>query len=93
MKCVKVEIKKTQTVKKYLIKNKLINFNYESKKNNNFFYFPIIKSNNIKKKFAFVSFVDVNLKKKTKKQPHFGSYDVVGDIAVVEKGVKTIKRT
>lgn len=90
MKCIKVEIKKTQKIKEYLIKKNLIDNNYEFKKDKAFFCFPVLKPNQIKSKFPFVKIVDVKLKKKIKKKTLKKSYDVIGKIMILEKGNKTI---
>jgi len=88
MKCIKVEIKKTQPVKEYIIKKRLVDNNYGFKKDKKYFYFPVSDTKLIKKRFPFVNTSNIILKKKKHKITTTHSYDVVGDIIIIEKGDK-----
>jgi len=93
---VKVPLKKAEKIKNYLIKNKLIDFNYLSKRTEESIVFPVTKKffklglkfidEEFEKKEKKKNFKDMISKDLTKKELDFlkTAHDVVGSIAIIE---------
>lgn len=97
MLAIKVLLKNAEKVKKILLKNKLLNFNYSFSKDERYIYFPIKKRSNeiskykivqkkLKRKAVKKSFRDLLSKSLTVEE--FDrvktAFDMVGDIAILE---------
>lgn len=65
---IKIPIKKTEQVKKFLVKNKLLDFDYKLSKDKSFMYFSVKDCTKVKKKFKFIQKSNKKLKKSLKKQ-------------------------
>lgn len=93
--CIKIDVKKAEEIRCYLLDNNLADTDYNLLKENNFLYIPV------KKKFdSNHDFVEKNLQKKEKKETLKEllskeltdeeieslktAYDMVGDIAIIE---------
>ncbi|MFH1664328.1 MAG: class I SAM-dependent methyltransferase family protein [archaeon] len=93
---VKVPLKKAEKIKNYLIKNKLIDFNYLSKRTTEFIVFPVTKkffklgvkfiNEEFEQKEKKKNFKDIISKDLTKKELDFlkTAHDIVGSIAIIE---------
>ncbi len=95
MKCVKVELKNAETVKKELIRLKLIDSNYRPIRKNEYMYYPIKKNNTfldykiVNKKLEKKqekSIKELLIKELTKKEKKLlnRAFDTIGDIAIIE---------
>ncbi len=102
MKCVKIDLKQAEKVKRELLDLGIFDKNYEITKNKNYIYFPVNKNvkgfkiidRKIKKKYNKIEFEDL-LKTKLNKE-EFGlltkAYDVVGKIAIIEIDDKLLSK-
>ncbi len=65
---IKIPIKKTESVKRYLVKNKLLDFNYKFSKDKKYMYLPVKDLKKIKTKFKFIQKSNKKLERKSKTQ-------------------------
>ena len=101
---VKIPIKKTQEVKKFLVQNDLVDKDYRMKKSKDYIWIPVRKKG-MKKKFGYVEYEDVQFVKNVQtkgglKEGLRGklsdsemkkvqrAHDVIGDIAIIEVPVE-----
>jgi len=105
---VKVKLKNAEKVKTYLFKNGLFNKDYKFLKIKDSIFFPITSKGNLEKKFSEIKLIDKKFEKHENKQKlkdflekkltkkELGlvkrSFDVVGDIAIIEVPKELVKK-
>jgi len=102
MKCVKIGIKQAEKMKNQLIKIGVLSFDYIVLREKNYVYFPVTKKikgfdvieKRLNKREDRVTFEDLLKKKLNKKEFDLvtKSFDVVGDIAIIEIDRELLKK-